>query len=268
MPVVAAAGDIACEPDREAAGAICAQQIVSDAILADKAIDFVLTLGDSQYNSGTLAEYRGSYDKTWGRFKRKTRPVPGNHDYNTPGAAGYFDYFGSAAGERDKGYYSFDIGAWHFVALNSERDLEESGAQVAWLEADLAAHPNRCVAGFWHRPRWSSGEEHGDSDSVAAFVQALYDAGADLILSGHEHNYERFRPLNPSGARDDARGIVQVVAGLGGRSQYDLSGRDTTVAKDDTTYGYLRMVLHADSADMTYVPAVGAFRDSFRLICH
>jgi hypothetical protein len=266
--VVAAAGDIACEPGRPISQNSCAHVAVSDAILADKAITTVLALGDNQYEDGTLAKYQSEYDKSWGRFKDITRPVPGNHDYRTPGAAGYYDYFGAAAGDPDKGYYSFDVGGWHFIALNSEEDTENGGAQVAWLKRDLESHQTGCTVAYFHRPRWSSGERHGDSDTVAPFFEALYDANADLILVGHEHNYERFVPLNPRRERDDARGIVQIVSGLGGKTQYPLAGGETTAAKNNGGFGYVRMALRTGSADIEYVPVVGTFRDSYTLSCH
>jgi 3',5'-cyclic AMP phosphodiesterase CpdA len=266
-PVVAAAGDIACRA-KSKPGANCQHKAVSDAILADTDVTTVLSLGDNQYEKGSLNDYQSSYDQTWGRFKNKTRPVPGNHDYKTPGAAGYYDYFGSAAGDRNKGYYSFDVGAWHFVALNSEVDLKRGGRQLAWLKADLKSHPNQCVAAYWHQPRWSSGTEHGDYVPVAPFFEALYAANADLILNGHEHSYERFHPLNPAGVRDDKRGIVEIVSGLGGRNHYPVRGRATTAAKDNTSYGYSRLTLHPKSATIEFQSAVGSYRDSYQLTCH
>jgi hypothetical protein len=153
------------------------------------------------------------------------------------------------------------------VALNSERDITATGAQVRWLQADLAAHQNKCVAAYWHRPRWSSGK-NGDNPDTAPFFQALYDANAELVLSGHDHAYERFYPLDPSGARDDVRGVTQIVSGLGGKNHYRVTGRATTVTKDNTSYGYSRLVLRADSTDISYVSAVGAYTDSFNLACH
>jgi hypothetical protein len=265
--VVAAAGDIAC-PAGPKPGKSCQQQAVSDAIAADIAVTTVLVLGDNQYDKGSAQDYRNSYDKSWGRFKAKTRPVPGNHEYKTKNAAGYYDYFGALAGPRGKGYYSYDVGAWHFIALNSEIDLSSSGNQLAWLRADLKANPAKCVAAYWHRPRWSTGSEHGDYPKVSSFIKALYDANADLVLDGHDHDYERFQPLNPAGKRDDQRGIVEIVSGLGGKSHYSVSGRSTTAAKNDTAYGYTRLVLHADSADISFEPAVGSYRDSYTLTCH
>jgi hypothetical protein len=263
---VAAAGDIACAPG-STPGTTCQHKAVSDVILADTAVGTVLTLGDNQYEMGTLEAYQQSYGPTWGRFKDKTYPVAGNHEYTTAGAAGHFDYFGARAGDRTKGYYSFDVDSWHFVALNSEIDVSASGAQMAWLKSDLSAHSNKCVAAYWHKPRWSTGL-HGDHTIMGPAVQILYDANADLILSGHDHSYERFHPLNPAGVRDDDRGIVQIVSGQGGKGHYAVAGRATTATKDNTSYGYSRLVLRAESADISFVPAVGTYTDSFTLTCH
>ena len=265
-PVVAAAGDIACKPG-SSAGTSCQHKAVSDAILGDTAVGTVLALGDLQYEQGTLEAFQQAYDPTWGRFKEKTRPIPGNHEYETAGATGYYSYFGAAAGDPTKGYYSFDVGDWHFVALNSQVDIGATGAQAAWLKADLAAHPNKCVAALTHYPRWSTGL-HGNHPGLAPFYQILYDANADLILSGHDHHYERFYPLDPLGVRDDARGLVQIVSGLGGKNHYPVSGGATTVTKDNTGYGYSRLVLHPDSADISFVSAVGTYADTYRLTCH
>ncbi|HET9871247.1 MAG TPA: metallophosphoesterase [Propionibacteriaceae bacterium] len=265
-PVVAAAGDVACAPG-SVVGVACQHKAVSDKILTDQAVGTVLALGDLQYPNGALADFKASYGPTWGRLMSKTRPVPGNHEYNTAGATGYYDYFGTRAGSRTKGYYSFDIGTWHIVALNSERDTSATGTQVAWLKADLRAHPNKCVAAIFHTPRWSGGP-HGDAVKVGPFVKALYDANAELILNGHDHDYERFYPMNPSGVRDNARGIVEIVSGLGGASQRTITPRATTAAANNTTYGYTRLVLRYDSADISYVSAVGTYQDSTRLTCH
>jgi hypothetical protein len=264
-PVIAAVGDIACAPGYTV-GTNCQHKAVADKIIADTAVSKVLALGDLQYEVGALTAFMGSYDKSWGPLKAKTKPIPGNHEYGTANAAGYFDYFGALAGDRTKGYYSFDVGAWHFVALNSEKDISATGAQVAWLKADLAAHPNKCVGAMFHKPRWSTGT-HGDHSSMAPFVQALYNAGAEVILSGHDHDYERFYPLNPSGVRDDARGIVQIVSGQGGKNHYAVTGRSTTAAMDNTSHGYARLTLHADSADLAFVSAVGSYRDTAKIVC-
>ncbi len=264
-PVIAAVGDIACAPGYTV-GSGCQHKAVADKIISDTAVSKVLALGDLQYESGALSAFLEVYDKSWGLLKSKTKPIPGNHEYHTSGAAGYYDYFGALAGDRTKGYYSFDVGAWHFVALNSERDITATGAQLAWLKADLAAHPNKCVGAMLHKPRWSTGS-HGDNSAMAPFVQALYDARAEVILSGHDHDYERFYPLNPSGVRDDARGIVQIVSGQGGKNHYSVTGRATTAAKDNTSHGYARLTLHPDSADVSFVSAVGSYRDTAKIVC-
>lgn len=261
--VLAAAGDIACGTGTPS-DASCDHGAVSDAILADD-VDAVLALGDIQYEDGTLADFRRYFDPTWGRFKSRIRPVVGNHEYRTSNAQGYRDYFGSAVGGSGL-YYSFDLGGWHVVVLNSERDLGSDGAQLRWLRADLAAHPNRCVAAAWHRPRWSTGN-HGNDDRTAPFVRALYDAGAELVLSGHDHGYERFVPRDPSGARDDARGLVQIVSGAGGKNHRPVAGGSHTAVKDATSSGYSRLVLRPGSADITFRSAVGSFRDSTRIDC-
>ncbi len=249
-------------------GKACQHRAVSDKIVADTAVDAFLPLGDLQYPSGSLKAFWSSYHPTWGRLKDRTRPVPGNHEYQTDDAAGYFDYFGRRAGDRSKGYYSFDIGAWHFIALNSERDTGAAGAQVAWLKRDLRAHRNRCVAAYFHTPRWSNGELHGNSTTVAPFIEALYVANAELVLSGHDHNYERFYPLNPSGGRDDDRGIVQIVSGLGGKSQRGVDPGSNTAAANNSSFGYSRLILHDRSAEISYVSAVGSYSDSTTLRCH
>jgi hypothetical protein len=168
------------------------------------------------YDSGTAGEFADCYGPSWGAYKARTRPAPGNHDYNTSGASGYFGFFGAAAGDPAQGYYSYDLGAWHIVSLNSNCDVvscSAGSAQEQWLRADLMAHPTACVAAYWHHPRYSSGTHHGSSDATQALWQVLYDADADLILAGHEHNYERFAPMTATGSVDGARGIRSFVVG-------------------------------------------------------
>lgn len=262
-PVIAAVGDIACAPGG-AVGANCQHKAVSDKILADTEVGNVLVLGDNQYDAGSLSAYQNAYDPTFGRFKSRTRPVPGNHEYATANASGYYTYFGALAGDPAKGYYSYDVGAWHFLAINSEKD---TGAQLAWVKADLAAHPNQCVAAYWHKPRFSTGG-HGNNSYMAPFFQALYDGHADLVMAGHDHDYERFAQLNPNGARDDVNGMVEIVSGEGGKNHYSVSGGPTTLAKDNTGYGYTRLTLHANSADGQFVSAVGTYTDTYTVPCH
>jgi hypothetical protein len=196
-PTVAVAGDVAASNGGSARTA---------AILAGLGMDAVLMAGDGAYPDGSAADYATYYDPTWGPFKPITHPVPGNHDYHVPDAAGYFEYFGALAGEPGKGWYSFDLGAWHVIALNSSGGCSPvpcrvGSEQYPWLEADLAAHPNRCTLAYWHHPRWSMGRYGPGSESVAPLWKALYDAGADLVFSGHDHSYQRFMPLDEAGPR-------------------------------------------------------------------
>ncbi len=188
--------------------------------LLDGLTGTVATLGDNAYQSGTAQEFADCYGPTWGRHKARTRPSPGNHDYGTAGAAGYFGYFGAAAGDPAKGYYSYDLGAWHVVALNSQcaetgSGCEAGSAQERWLRADLKAHPARCTLAYWHHAPFSSGATHGGDPATRALWRALYDHGADIVLAGHEHNYERFAPVD--GNRDRARGIRLFAAGSSSR---------------------------------------------------
>jgi hypothetical protein len=183
-PILVAVGDIAsCSSDGDEA----------TAALLDGLSGTIATLGDHAYRSGTPQEFADCYDPSWGRHKDRTRPAPGNHDYETSGAAGYFDYFGAAAGEPGKGYYSYDLGTWHIVVLNSNCSqvggCGEGTPQEQWLREDLAAHPATCTLAYWHHPLFSSGTEHGGNESMQPVWQALYDAGADVVLAGHEHNY-------------------------------------------------------------------------------
>jgi calcineurin-like phosphoesterase family protein len=279
-PLVAAAGDIACDPQETAFNGgngtadKCHMKQTSDLILNAKP-DTVLAVGDTQYNSATLAEFRASYEPTWGRFKNITRPVVGNHEYGTSAAADYFSYFGAAAGEPQKGYYSFNIGAWHVIALNS--NCSEPGincavgfAQEGWLRADLDAHRNRCVLAFWHHPMFSSGQ-HGNFPTMREFYNALYEKGADLVLVGHDHDYERFAPQAPTGVLDPIRGIREFVVGTGGRDLLSLrkQRKPNSEVGQDNTYGVLMLRLHPTSYDWQFVPEAGrSFHDSGSQACH
>jgi hypothetical protein len=233
----------------------------------------VLIAGDNAYESGSLREYEECYDPSWGQFFLRTRPVPGNHEYQTPDAAGYFDYFGDRAGERGKGWYSYDLGRWHVVALNSEcariGGCDAGSEQEQWLRADLAAHPNLCTLAYWHRPRFSSGE-HDDEETVAPLWQALYDAGADLVLQGHDHDYERFAPLDASGAIDVDHGIKSFVVGTGGRQLRGFTRiHDTSEVRDSDTFGVLRVELAPDGYSWEFLPEPGsAFTDTGTVACH
>jgi 3',5'-cyclic AMP phosphodiesterase CpdA len=276
--VIAAAGDIACDPASQSFhrghGTAAACHMGATARLLGK-LDpqVVLTLGDNQYENGTLAKFHRSYDRSWGRLKGRTRPAPGNHDYRTPRATGYFDYFGPAAGPRSRGYYSFNLGGWHLLALNSEcaqvGGCAKGSRQERWLRADLAAHPARCTLAYWHKPRFSSGM-HGNNATYTAFWQALYRAGAEVVLVGHDHDYERFAPQTPSGRADRARGIRQFVVGTGGKTHYGFrTMRANSQVRNSGTFGVLRLALHPAGYDWRFVPEPGkTFTDRGHGTCH
>jgi hypothetical protein len=197
-------------------------------------------------------------------------PSPGNHDYNTAGATGYYGYFGASAGDPAKGYYSYDLGDWHIIVLNSNIARDTNSAQLAWLRADLAATTKQCVLAYWHHPRFNSGASHGNDTSVQPFWQALYDANADLILNGHEHTYERFAPQTPTGAADATRGIREFVVGTGGASHYSLGTlQPNSQVFNGSTYGVLKLNLFAGGYSWDFVPVAGAsFTDSGQASCH
>jgi hypothetical protein len=224
-----------------------------------------LALGDNAYQDGTLAQYNEYYEPNWGRFKAKTSPTPGNHDYHTSGAAGYFAYFGSQAPAE---YYSYDLGSWHLISLNGDIGRSAGSAQETWLKNDLAAHPATCTLAYWHEPRFSSGY-HGSNSGFDAFWRDLYAAGVDVVINGHDHDYERFAPQDPSGAATP-NGIREFVAGTGGASHYTFN---TPIAnsevRDNTSYGVLKLTLHEGSYDWQFVPVAGAsFTDSGSGACH
>ncbi|MCE3287905.1 MAG: Alkaline phosphatase [Gaiellaceae bacterium] len=275
-PTIAAAGDIACAPESPAFNGgtgernRCRQRATSDLLLARHV--GVLALGDLQYEDGSNARFLESYDASWGRVKAITAPVPGNHEYRTRGATGYFRYFGRSARDPGKGYYSFDLGRWHLVALNSNcAAVAGCGAgspQETWLRADLAASRARCTLAYWHHPRYSSGV-HGSDRSYRAFWQALYDAGADLVLVGHDHDYERFAPQDANGRRDVARGLRQFVVGTGGHSLRTFPRIEpNSEARDSSTFGVLELTLGAGAYAWRFRPAVGTFTDEGSARCH
>jgi hypothetical protein len=263
-PVLIAAGDIAsCSSTGDEATA---------ALLAGLG-GTIATLGDNAYESGTAAEFSNCYDPTWGQYLSNTRPAPGNHEYNTAGAAGYYGYFGSAAGDPAKGYYSYDLGAWHIIVINSNcSSIGGCGAgspQEVWLRGDLASHPAACTLAYWHHPLFSSGP-HGDQAYMAPIWQALYEGGADVVLSGHDHDYERFAPQTPGGVADAAFGIREFVVGTGGRSHYATGAPvANSEVRNSTAYGVLKMTLHDSSFDWQFVPVAGqSFTDDGSGVCH
>jgi len=262
-PVVLAAGDIAsCASGGDEA----------TATLLDSLAGTVITLGDNVYENGSALEFASCYGPSWGRHLARTMPAAGNHDYNTAGAAGYYGYFGAAAGDPAKGYYSYDVGVWHLVAINSNcAAIGGCGAgspQEVWLRGDLAAHPAACTLAYWHHPRFSSGSTHGDTPAMQPIWQALQDAHAEIVLSGHEHNYERFAPQTGAGIADPY-GIVEFVVGTGGRSHYGFGApRANSLVRNGDAYGVLKLTLHAASYDWEFVPEAGqAFADAGTADC-
>jgi acid phosphatase type 7 len=233
----------------------------------------VMALGDLAYPNGAAEDFK-CYDKTWGRVKDRTHPAVGNHEFHSAGANYYFQYFGGAAGDSKTGYYSYELGSWHIVVLNSE--CAEIGGcwagspEEKWLRADLAAHPAGCMLAYFHKPRFSSGLNHGNDPEVGAFWQALYDFNAELIVNGHDHDYERFAPQDPNGHADPKRGIREFVVGTGGKNlrEFGLHKRNSEV-RNNSTFGVLKLTLRATGYDWKFIPQAGhAFTDSGSGNCH
>ena len=259
-PIFVGAGDIAeCDTAYDEA----------TAKLLDVISGTIYTIGDTVYSDGTSQEFSDCFGPTWGRHRARIKPVPGNHDYHTPGAAGYYGYFGAAASPLDvncthdcKGYYSYEVGAWHIIALNSEIAAGVGSEQEQWLRQDLAAHPTPCTLAYWHKPRFSSGE-HGNNTSSRALWSALYAYGVDVILNGHDHNYERFALQNPLGEADP-RGIRQFVVGTGGAAQRPFAQiQPNSEVRATDSWGVLQLTLHERSYDWAFIPIAGqSFRDA------
>ncbi|MDZ5623345.1 DNRLRE domain-containing protein [Nocardioides sp. HM23] len=260
-PVIVGAGDIATagSGDTKTAALINA--------LPDAA---VYTTGDNSQGNGTAEEFAAHYEPSWGVFKARTRPVPGNHDYKTPGATGYYDYFGPLAGPSGLGYYSYDIGEWHLVALNSEITMAKGSAQEVWLRNDLALSTKPCTLAYWHRPLYTSGATHKPAIATRPLFRALYDNNAEVVLNGHNHQYERFAPMDPFGVPDATRGIRQFVVGTGGASHYAFGTvQPNSEVRDNVAYGVLKLTLRAASYDWEFIPIAGqTFTDSGSGACH
>lgn len=285
-PVIAAAGDIACPGSSPRTSTKCRQADTAD-LLGAGGYAAVLPLGDEQYNCGELAEFQRAYDPTWGAYNAVAHPIVGDNEYagsgcSTPGASGYYTYFGSRANPQDpsctracQGYYSYDLGNWHLVALNSECNQAgvggcgASGPMATWLKSDLRQHANQCILAYMHRPYWGNGSV---TTKFKPFVQILYDAGADLLLNGHVHYYQRFAPQDPSSRSDPNRGLVQVTAGTGGvghAATIKTPVLPNVAVTNNKTFGVLQLTLHAASYDLSLVPESGAtFTDSTSAGCH
>jgi acid phosphatase type 7 len=249
-----AAGDVACGPDIEVTDRQCQQEATAQ-LVEGLDPDAVLVLGDTAYETVTVDSLKG-YDASWGRFLDRTHAVVGNHEYYGQGPDAYWDYFGDRAGERGSGWYSFDLGSWHVVVLNSECkeiDCSPDGDQGRWLADDLAASSARCTVAAFHRPRFSSGEEYGDDESVSPLWQVLQDAGVDVVLNAHEHSYERFAPQRDSGRATAEEGMAEFVVGTGGR---DLRGfneaKPNSEVRWNESFGVLALTLRADGYDWRF----------------
>jgi hypothetical protein len=284
-PVIAAAGDIACAPPATRTSSSCHHRDTAN-LLAAGGYDAVLPLGDTQYDCGQLSAFNAVYDPTWGQAKPSSHPVAGDDDYTsstctTAGAAGYFTYFQGAASPDQpecvsacRGYYSYDLGSWHLIALNTECSQPGVGGcgatspQGKWLKADLAAHPAACTLAYWHRPYFN--DDGTTSSRSSAFVKALSAAHADVLLVGHKHIYERFAPMDPYKVADPT-GIRQFIVGTGGKSHSSLATTPppNAEARNKTTYGVLRLTLHPGSYDWQFVPEAGkTFTDAGTQACH
>jgi hypothetical protein len=233
----------------------------------------VMAVGDLAYPDGTKENFE-CYDKTWGRVRSRTRPAAGNHEFHSAGATVYFNYFGTAAGDPKYGYYSYELGTWHIVVLNSEcldiGGCNAASSEVQWLRADLAAHPAACTLAYWHKPLFSSGSAHGNDYEMKPLWQALYDANADVVINGHDHNYERFAPQNPDGVSDAARGIREFVVGTGGKNHRPVVlSKPNSESRNADAYGVLKLTLRTGAYDWQFVPEAGkSFADSGSGKCH
>ena len=262
-PVLVGAGDIAdCALDADSA----------TAALLDGIPGTVFTAGDNVYPDGSPDQFRDCYAPTWGRHLARTRPAAGNHDWVTDDLAGYFGYFGAAAAPAGKGWYSYDLGTWHVIVLDSDctsvGGCGPDSAQGAWLASDLAAATARCTLAIWHHPRFSSGE-HGDDPATAPFWRALYDADAEVVVNGHDHDYERFATQGPDGRGDGTRGLREFVVGTGGAAlrtfPKPVANSQLRLADD---HGVIRFVLHETSYDWSFLATSGKTLDSGTGACH
>lgn len=268
--VLVGAGDIASCKDPEGSQAT--------AKLIEQIPGTVFAAGDLAYEKGTPADFKNCYDPTWGRFKERTKPALGNHEYVDHAATGYFHYWGAQAGPAGKGYYSYDLGHWHIVVLNTNCGIRAMGGcatgspQETWLRADLADHPNACILAYGHHALFSSGlfKSHALHPQLRPLWQALYEAHADLIFAGHEHSYERFAPQDPEGKADPEHGIREIVVGTGGRSHDPLGfATPNSEVRNWETYGVLKLTLAPGKYDWEFIPEEGKpFHDSGSGVCH
>jgi acid phosphatase type 7 len=267
VAVLVGAGDIASCDD------LAGARVTAN--LLDNIPGTVFAAGDLAYPDGSDEQFAKCYGPTWGRFKDRTRPAPGNHEYHTGGASAYSRYFGAAAGDPKKGYYSYDLGDWHIIVLNSECSAVggcgPGSLQEQWLRQDLVTHSTKCMLAYWHKPLFSSGAAHGKDPEVKPLWDALYAANAEVVINGHDHDYERFAPQDPSGKLDPRRGIREFVVGTGGKNSHRsfASPQPNSEVRQADTFGVLKLTLHSASYDWEFVPEAGkTFTDSGSGSCH
>jgi hypothetical protein len=283
--VVAAAGDIACGPtdadydDGSGSGTRCMQAATGQLVSTIPGLNGVLSLGDQQYPCGEKANFLGAYAAAWGSFKPIEHPVPGNHEYgDAPGCvrshgAGYYAYYGARAGNPTKGYYSYNLGDWHFIALNSNcwavGGCQKGSPQEVWLQNDLEHHRALCTLAYWHEPRFSSGDV-GDNSAFEGFWDDLVTFRADIVLNGHAHVYERFAPQDALSHADPAGGVREFVVGTGGEEHHGLTARKpNSQALNNDTFGVLKLSLSPTGYAWRFLPIAGAtFADSGSGVCH
>jgi acid phosphatase type 7 len=264
-PVLVGAGDIGlCGSGSDGAKTAGAELT---ARLLDRVTGTVFTAGDNAYMTGSLDEYRNCYEPTWGRHRARTRPVPGNHEYNSGGGP-YFEYFGAAAGPAGAGYYSYNVGSWRVIALNSEIPSQNGTPQMEWLRAELNARRATCTAVIWHRPLFSSGR-NGDSADMRDVWRTLYDANVDVVINGHDHSYERFAPQDPDGKADPVRGIRQFTVGTGGAMLYEFTHVRPNSEARGAAWGVAMFTLNDGGYSWQFIPVDGAsFSDAGSGTCH
>ena len=254
--VLVGAGDISsCDNDNDEA----------TAKLLDNIRGTVFVLGDNVYVDATYSDFTNCYHPTWGRHKDRTKPVPGNHEYFTTEAAGYFRYF-----DNIPSYYAYDLGDWRIYALNSEIDVSSTSAQIQWLKNDLAENSRLCVLAYWHTPLWSTRYEDGSDATYETLWGTLHDAGAELVINGHVHNYERFKEMNPDGVAASP-GLREIVVGTGGvnHDQYVGTSLSTSEVYNSSTYGVLKLILSPTNYSWEFIPVPEqSFKDSGRTDCH
>jgi hypothetical protein len=256
--VLLAAGDIGT------CGSIGAAQTGQ---MLDSLSGTLLALGDIAYPHGTPEDFMNCYDPVWGRHKSRTKPTPGNHEYETGAAQPYFDYFGPLAGPPGLGYYSFKAGDWLVLSLNSNIPVGNATAQIQWLRSELTANQTHCALAFFHHPLYSSGP-NGDNARLAGLWQTLYDMGVDVILNGHEHIYERYGPMTPDGQRNDVKGIRQFIVGTGGAGLYTISRLHPVSEVQVIAHGLLKLTLSSQGYQWEFLQVSGVRGDFGQDLCH